>query len=162
MKTVKQRKDELMALLEAKKKEPVNVNAQPMMYDEYKKILTTNGIKNEKVIEAHLPRMVKAGIPKTTMYSNLKFMRHLITRLTEEGIPLKDAEVILTHVTFNMHEVNEDDDYIGTFALLFAEVCALRYEALFGKGVSVPQLVGEKGEELVKSFNTMNVELPAP
>ena len=164
-KTIKQRKDELMAALEAKKLEPANlvpsIKVTDALSEEYRNILYTNGIKNEKVLAAHAPRFV--GMPKASIYSNLKFMLHLRTRLTEEGVPLKDAEIILEHVLFDMTDVNEDDDYVGTFALLYAEVLAKHYEALFGKNVTTPQLAKSLTVEEIKThFNIMNVKLPAP
>lgn len=159
-KSVKQRKDELMATLEAKREEPVNLEPPALigvsLEEKCRTLLYNNGIKNERVLKAHVPRL--ASMPHTSIYSNLKFMLHLRTRLTEEGIPLKDAEVILEHVTFDMTEVNEDDDYVGTFALLYAEVLAKRYEALYGKDVTKPKL--PKTIEVLKGFNIMNVKLP--
>lgn len=126
-KTIRQRKDELIGMIRAKKQEPVpvsNVN----QYDEYRKILFTNGIRNERLIKAQLDRMISEGLPKPTVYSNLKFMSLFRSRLAEEGIPLKDAEIIMEFVSFNMTDINEDDDYIGDVALEYAELCKYYYD----------------------------------
>ena len=162
-KSIKQRKDELLAILQAKLNEPVRIetSAPANLFEEYRKILYSNGIKNKKVIAAQLPKMIEANMPKPTVYSNLKFLTLLRSRLTEEGVPLADAEEILAHVEFNMHDVNEDDDYIGTFALHFAEICAKRYTAIFGQNVTKAQFVGDN-LKLAETFNVMKVQLPAP
>lgn len=156
MKTIRQRKDELIASIRAKISEKRNELAtasvpsanNSALFDEYKKILWSNGIKNETLIHTQLNKMIKAGLGRVNVYSNLKFMHLLRSRLTEEGIPLVDAEIILTHVNFNMAEINEDDDYIGDVALEFAELCKLHYDSLDN-----PKQIGD-------TFDVLNLQLP--
>jgi len=151
MRTIRQRKDDLLTQIKLKKSEPIKVD-NSNLFDEYKKILTSNGIKNEDLIFAQLNRMIGLGLSKSAIYSNLKFINLLRSRLTEEGIPLVDAEKILTTLEFNMDEINEDDDYIGDVALEFAELAKLIWDAV-PNSVKTP----EKAKE---AFNVINLQLP--
>lgn len=161
-KSTRQRKDELLATIRAKKVAPVEFNNDAQKYNNYKKILTQNGIKNEKVINTQLNRMLWQNLPETAIYSNLKFMHLLRSRLSEEGIPLSDAELILEHVNFNMTGINEDDDYIGDVALEFAEVCRIYYDELIANPVvSDERLVGSLlTDDTARMFNLLVLELP--
>jgi hypothetical protein len=163
-KTVRQRKEELHQTLKDRKNGPFVSADRPQLYDAYRKILYDNGIKNEKVIEIHLKRMLDAQLPKTVVYSNLKFLSLIRSRMAEEGIPLADAEKIMTVIDFNMAEIPEDDDWIGTYALEYAEILKLQYDALFNKGVPKYDYNAQFHDgnvDLLKHFNVMNVQLPA-
>lgn len=147
MKNVRTRKDELLASIRAAINAEVDVNAlvapQPVvndaMYAEYRRTLYENGIRNEKVIVAQLSRFMQSGLSKAAVYSNLKFLQLFRSRLTEEGIPLPQAEKIMEHVVVNMSEVNEDDDYIGEVALEFATLCKKYYDAVGGGDLTEAQ-----------------------
>ena len=139
MRTIRQRKDDLIALIREKKVPPTITEKEEQStridtekfkndFNEYRQILISNGIKNENLIAAQLRRMLNDKVSKATMYSNLKFLNLLRSRLTEEGIPLLDAEKIMINVKFNMTDINEDDDFIGDLALEFAEVCKIHYD----------------------------------
>lgn len=72
----------------------------------------------------------KKNIHETTHGANFKFLLLFRTRLTEEGIPLADANIIANAVRYDFSMLNEDDDYLGDVALLYAEICATIYNAL--------------------------------
>lgn len=168
MKTIRQRKDELIAAIRASKTPPTITSTVTPIEDsesfkatflEYRQILISNGIKNEVLITKQLRRMLSAGLSKATIYSNLKFLNLLRSRLTEEGIPLKHAEIIMMYVKFNMIDINEDDDFIGDVALEFAEVCKVHYDVIISKYETQNSqinwdVIGEK-------FDIVSLELPA-
>lgn len=154
MKNIRQRKDDLLLVIKHKKQEPLVDISSGNIFDEYKKILVANGIRNEVLIETQLKRMIEAGHSKATIYSNLKFMNLFRSRLTEEGIPLDDAEKILAVVEFNMDEINEDDDYIGDVALEYAELCKIHYDFIKLNNKSLDD------EKIVARFNLLPVQLP--
>lgn len=62
--------------------------------------------------------------------SNYKFMNLLRSRLTEEGMPIDVATLIVANLDYDLSAVNEDDDYIGDVALKYAEFVARVYEKL--------------------------------
>jgi hypothetical protein len=160
-KTVRQRKEELYQTLKNRKNGPfVAAGGITPEYTAYRKILFDNGIKNEKVIEIQLKKMIEAQMPKHVVYSNLKFLSLIRSRMAEEGIPLVDAEKIMTVINFNMADIPEDDDWIGTYALEYAEILAIQYKTIFGDNAEQKPKFVDKGEELLKHFDIMNVQLP--
>src|SRR5216684_7881723 len=99
-KTIRQRKDELLTYIRNCKNQPISFAPQIKLFDEYKKILTSNGIKNENLITRQLNRMIELNLSKSAIYSNLKFINLARSRLTEEGIPLNHAEDIISELNF--------------------------------------------------------------
>lgn len=170
MKTIRQRKDELIATIRSNKVAPtisesvsatseVDTEAFKKTFLEYRQILISNGIKNDELITKQLRRMLSAGLSKSTIYSNLKFLNLLRSRLTEEGIPLKDAEKIMMYVKFNMTDINEDDDFIGDIALEFAEVCKIHYDAIIANYVTQNSTVN--WDVIGEKFNILPLQLPS-
>ncbi len=153
MKTIRQRKDELLTTIRVAKKVTPIIDTRPSLFEEYKKILTRNGFKNMELVDAQINRMLDLKLPKEAIYSNLKFMNLFRSRLSEEGIPLADAEIILQHVSFNMIGINEDDDYIGDVALEYAEVCKIFYDAYVVHG-------GKLLKDIADTFNMVELQLP--
>jgi hypothetical protein len=159
--TIRQRKDDLLTAIRNRKSVPVPFIKNNPLYDEYKKILWTNGIKDETLIETQLTRMILAGLPKAWVYSNLKFMSLFRSRLAEEGIPYKDVDLILTHVVFDMSDVNEDDDYIGDVALEYAELCKLYYDNIVSATKDgIREIDPTTNRVYAEKFNILNLKLP--
>lgn len=158
-KTIRQRKDELLTLLINKKNE-VLTSPRNALYEEYKKILTSNGIKNERLISAQLNKMLDLNLSKVAIYSNLKFINLARSRLTEEGISLYHAEDIIQYLDFNLSEINEDDDYIGDAALKYAELAVVIYNQ---RVVPMKLPANERlTKEQASWFNILPVQLPLP
>lgn len=66
--------------------------------------------------------------------SNFKFMNLLRSRLCEEGIPIDIASQIVASLDYDFSAVDEEDDYIGQIALLYAEFVAREYTRLKDTG----------------------------
>jgi hypothetical protein len=129
--TIRERKNVLTTSIRSKIEESQNTGPLNQdLFADYKKILHSNGIKNARVINNQLSRLMALNLPKTAIYSNLKFLSLFRSRMTEEGIPLAEAELILQYVNCNLAEVNEDDDYIGDAALNYAELVAVEYNKM--------------------------------
>lgn len=158
MRTIRQRKDELLAAIRAKASEPLTapVQTKEQLYKEYRNILVSNGIKNEDLIFAQLTRMIELNLTKENVYSNLKFLNLCRSCLTDENISFKHAEEILSVVEFNMSEINEDDDYIGDVALVFAELAKIYYNHY----VIAQQITGPLPKDVVDKFNILPIQLP--
>lgn len=164
MKTIRQRKDELVQSIKNKMDTefehpaPFPHGVDASQFYQYKKIIMANGFKNERVIDAQLVRFLALDSAKTAIYSNLKFMNLFRSRLNESGIPFADCEKILQYVVFNLAEVNEDDDYIGDAALHYAELCKKHYDGFVNN--SSPISPAGLTDQQAQSFNLVSVELP--
>lgn len=64
--------------------------------------------------------------------SNFKLINLIRSRLTEEGIPLDVATRIVANLTIDVTSLNEDDDFLGDIALVYAEFAAGIYFKLQG------------------------------
>lgn len=62
--------------------------------------------------------------------ANYKFMVLLHSRLVDNNVPPDAAFQIAAFTQYDMSFVNEEDDYIGDIALLYAEFCAKVYHRL--------------------------------
>jgi hypothetical protein len=157
--TTVSRKNQLRASIQERIAQAPNLPPlNETLFKEFKTILLTNGIKNPRVINNQLSRLMALNLAKADIYSNLKFLSLFRSRMTEEGIPLADAELILQYVNCNLAGVNEDDDYIGDAALNYAELVALEYRKLADNRVTTDIL--KLTDDQAALFNLMFVALP--
>lgn len=66
--------------------------------------------------------------------SNFKFMNLFRSRLMEEGIGIDVAQRIVASLNYDMSATDEDDDYIGQVALIYAEFVEREYKRLVDTG----------------------------
>jgi hypothetical protein len=95
---------------------------------------------------------IKATSHETIHTADFKFLHLFRTRLTEEGIPLEHANIIANAVDFNFLELNEEDDFLGDVALIYAEICADMY-----KTFKTNKLIGQHDGDMALFAHKFNL-----